>query len=82
MYESNEIVGNRQLQTAKNLYNNAQLFLNGNNMTINVSSCFTSTKRNGTADQVALGYRFVAGTTDGLEDFDFNQSEHSANPFW
>jgi neutral ceramidase len=30
MYESNVIIGQRQFQTAKDLYDNAQLFLNGN----------------------------------------------------
>ncbi|CAF0953094.1 unnamed protein product [Adineta steineri] len=93
MYESNEIIGTRQFETAKNLYDNAQLFLNGNYMvdyrhsyvdmqTINVSSRFTSTKRNETTCQAALGYGFAAGTTDGPGDFDFTQSENSTNPFW
>jgi hypothetical protein len=30
MYESNEIIGQRQFQTAKDLFDKAQLFLNGN----------------------------------------------------
>jgi neutral ceramidase len=30
MYQSNEIIGQRQFETAKGLFDNAQLFLNGN----------------------------------------------------
>ncbi|CAF1687883.1 unnamed protein product, partial [Adineta ricciae] len=91
MYESNTIIGQRQFETAKDLYDRAQTFLNGNvqyrhtyidMQTINVSSRFTSTKRNETTCQAALGYGFAAGTTDGPGDFDFTQSKNSTNPFW
>ncbi|CAF1335658.1 unnamed protein product [Rotaria sordida] len=91
MYESNEIIGKRQFETAKDLYDKAQLFINGNvnfrhtyvdMQTINVSSRFTSTGHNETTCQAALGSSFAAGTTDGPGDFDFTQSSNSTNPFW
>ncbi|CAF0798677.1 unnamed protein product [Adineta ricciae] len=91
MYESNTIIGQRQFETAKDLYDRAQTFLGGNvqyrhsyidMQTINVSSRFTSTKQNETTCQAALGYGFAAGTTDGPGDFDFTQSKNSTNPFW
>ena len=49
---------------------------------INVSSRFSSTGRNETTCQAALGYSFAAGTTDGPGDFDFTQSSNSTNVFW
>ncbi|CAF3464674.1 unnamed protein product [Rotaria sp. Silwood1] len=93
MYESNQIIGKRQFETAKDLYDKAELFIDGNSIvnfrhtyvdmqTINVSSRFTSTGRNETTCQAALGYSFAAGTTDGPGDFDFTQSTNSTNPFW
>ncbi|CAF4608786.1 unnamed protein product, partial [Rotaria sp. Silwood2] len=90
-YESNEIIGKIQFEAAKVLYDNAQLYINGianfrhiyiNMQTINVSSHYTSTGRNETTCQAALGYAFAAGATDGHGDFDFKQSTNSTNPFW
>lgn len=47
-----------------------------------VDSRFTTTGRNETTCQAALGYSFAAGTTDGPGDFDFTQSSNSTNVFW
>jgi neutral ceramidase len=47
-----------------------------------VSSRFTSTGRNETTCQAALGYAFAAGATDGHGDFDFTQGSNSTNIFW
>ncbi|CAF3077357.1 unnamed protein product [Rotaria sp. Silwood2] len=80
-------------RSEKYLYDKAQVFINGNGIvnfrhtyvdmqTINVSSHFTSTGRNETTCQAALGYAFAAGTTDGPGDFDFTQSANSTNIFW
>lgn len=47
-----------------------------------MNSRFTSTKRNETTCQAALGYSFAAGTTDGPGAFDFTQSTNSTNLLW
>ena len=47
-----------------------------------VNSRYTSTGRNETTCEAALGYAFAAGTTDGPGEFDFTQSTNSVNPFW
>lgn len=47
-----------------------------------MNSRFTSTKRNESTCQAALGAAFAAGTTDGPGEFDFTQSSTSMNIFW
>lgn len=50
--------------------------------TVNIDRRFTSTGKNETTCQAALGYAFAAGATDGHGDFDFEQGSNSTNPFW
>ncbi|CAF1217065.1 unnamed protein product, partial [Didymodactylos carnosus] len=90
-YESTEIIGRMQFESARDLYNSAEIYLTSgvdyrhiytDMQTQNVSSKFTTTGKNVTTCQAALGYSFAAGTTDGPGAFDFTQSTTSPNPFW
>jgi len=93
-YDSMRIIGQRQVDAAMKLYNEAayndEFSADGvdyryqyfDMQTINVSKRFTSTGKDEQTCIAALGYSFAAGTTDGPGDFDFTQGTTHGNPFW
>jgi len=93
MFESCEIIGRKQFEFAKELYNQqgAKLYSKGSMVDyaatyvempgLNVSDPVTG-EPIGTLCKAAMGDSFAAGTTDGPGMFDFTQGANSSNPFW
>jgi len=88
MFESTEIIGQKQYDHALKLMQSATVEVKGpidfrhafRHMTgLNVTLDDGST---GTLCTPAMGYAFAAGTTDGPGAFDFTQGTNSSNPFW
>jgi len=92
MFESTEIIGRMQFETAYDLYNSPQqtviepivdyrlAYFDFQNLTVDAK--YTSTNRTERTCQPALGYSFAAGTIDGPGEFDFTQGTNKSNPFW
>jgi len=93
MFDSCEIIGRKQFDFAKELYNKpgAKLHSKGSMVDyvgsyvkmpgLNVSDPLTG-KPLGSLCKAAMGDSFAAGTTDGPGAFDFTQGANSSNPFW
>lgn len=91
MYDSMMIIGERQYETARELYETASNYIGigvdyryqyVDMEHVNISSKYTSTNQDEITCQAAMGYAFAAGTTDGPGDFDFIQNQTHTNPFW
>lgn len=91
MQESCLIIGTKQFEAARDLYNNATTKISGPvdfrhtyiDMKVQtVRPEFSTTGETGKTCTAAMGYSFAAGTTDGPGDFDFTQGTNSTNPFW
>jgi len=92
-YESTEIIAQKQLEEALNLYNAATIPVRGGvdyrhtwlyMPNITVSANYTHSGKQEHLCRAGLGYSFAAGTTDGPGDFDFTQADNNTagNPFW
>ena len=80
MYESTQIIGTRQYQKAKELFNSTKIKLNGSiqfiHQTIDMSNvAIVSNNKTFETCKPAMGYSFAAGTTDGPGAFDFHQGK-------
>lgn len=88
MFESTRIIGERQYDVARSLFDNANRELDGpvdSRMSYVDMAATVVTLDNGTKVTTctpAFGYSFAAGTTDGPGMFNFVQSTTSGNPFW
>ena len=87
MFESTKMIGNKQYETAKKLFDSASMKVTGPlafvHQYIDMSNVQLQTS-NGTVTtcKPAMGYSFAAGTTDGPGAFDFQQGITKATPFW
>jgi len=89
MFESTQIIGERQFLHAMELLRNAATSLHDYRVSfrhsfINMAN-LTVALHDGTVVRTcpaALGYSFAAGTTDGPGQFDFTQHANTSNPFW
>lgn len=88
MFQSTQIIGQRQFEAAKNIMDNAQDELTGaidfrhsfvDMSKVNVT---LSSGRVVTTCDPAMGYSFAAGTTDGPGMFNFTQGTTTGNIFW
>jgi neutral ceramidase len=88
MYESCQIIGDKQHQFAKQLMSSAKEMVKG---PIDYRHSWVKmpglnvTLSNGQVTQLcsaAMGYSFAAGTTDGPGMFSFAQGTTTGNPFW
>jgi len=88
MFESTEIIGRKQFDHAKRLYQKATEELSG---PLDYRHSFVALGQlpvkleNGTEVRTcgaALGYSFAAGTTDGCGQFNFTQGTNTTNLFW
>ncbi|CAK9183261.1 unnamed protein product [Ilex paraguariensis] len=91
-YESTQIIGDRQMKKAVDLFNTAAEQINGKvdyrHIYLDFSKLqVTIPKPGGGSESVktcpaAMGFAFAAGTTDGPGAFDFKQGDDSGNAFW
>lgn len=89
MFESTQIIGDKQFQFAKKLMSEAtETLMDGpvdyRHSFVDMSS-LNVTRADGTTVSTckpAMGYSFAAGTTDGPGMFNFIQGTTSGNPFW
>jgi len=87
MFDSTRIIGERQYNKAKELFDNATTVLQG---PVDFRHSFVdmtnvSVVVDGNEERTcppAMGYSFAAGTTDGPGAFNFEQGDTSTNPFW
>eukprot|EP01038_Epipyxis_sp_PR26KG_P009368 gene9368-12621_t len=88
IFESTQIIGDKQFQHALNLMNEAKEELRG---TVDYRHSFVDMSKlnvklsdgsNVRLCSPAMGYAFAAGTTDGPGMFGFTQNTTSGNPFW
>lgn len=90
MFESTKIIGEKQYEKAKRLFDTATLRVEGplafvhhyidmSNVTLTVKTPEVATVQ---TCKPAMGYSFAAGTTDGPGAFDFQQGITQATPFW
>ncbi|XP_013402701.1 neutral ceramidase isoform X2 [Lingula anatina] len=88
MYESTKIIGKKQYEKAKELFDGANTLLTGpvdyrhqfvdmSNQKVQIDATHYAT-----TCPPAMGYSFAAGTTDGPGSFDFTQGTTTGNPFW
>lgn len=93
MFESCEIIGRKQFEFAKELYNKPGAKLHSKNTMVDYVSSYVMMPGLNVSDPVtgepvgslckaAMGDSFAAGTTDGPGMFDFTQGANSSNPFW
>jgi neutral ceramidase len=98
MFESTQIIGERQFEKAVEIYESASTVVNGpvdyrhtfidmSNLTFPFVNNTSSSNDNSNNHIVhtcpaAMGYAFAAGTTDGPGMFNFVQSTTTSNPFW
>eukprot|EP00697_Spironema_sp_BW2_P003066 gnl/Spiro4/14098_TR7571_c0_g1_i1.p1 gnl/Spiro4/14098_TR7571_c0_g1~~gnl/Spiro4/14098_TR7571_c0_g1_i1.p1 ORF type:complete len:772 (+),score=231.04 gnl/Spiro4/14098_TR7571_c0_g1_i1:48-2363(+) len=91
MRDSTRIIGEKQYQAARALFENATTEVVGKidsrffwvKMShASVSAAFTSTHKDATTCAPAMGDSFAAGTTDGPGAFNFKQGSTSPNPFF
>lgn len=88
MFESTKMIGQRQYEKAKRLFDSASVKVSGPvgfihqhiDMT-NIVLGKVNNKTIGTC-KPAMGYSFAAGTIDGPGAFDFQQGVTKASPFW
>jgi neutral ceramidase len=92
-FDSTRIIGKQQFTAGLNLYNLANIVIQGpidyrhqwvNMENVTVSPTFTKLDQPVNTCTAALGDSFAAGTTDGPGDFDFRQGSNSTkyNPYW
>lgn len=88
MFESTQIIGNKQYEFAKKLMETATEEITGpidyRHSFVDMST-LNVTLANGesvTLCDPAMGYSFAAGTTDGPGMFSFTQGTTTGNPFW
>jgi neutral ceramidase len=87
MFESTKIIGQKQYEKAKSLFDSATTKIEGPlgfvHQYVDMSNVQLQTS-NGTVTtcKPAMGYSFAAGTTDGPGAFDFQQGITKATPFW
>lgn len=88
MFESTQIIGNKQYEFAKNLMATATEEVTGpidyRHSFVDMSA-LNVTLSNGASTKLcdpAMGYAFAAGTTDGPGMFSFTQGTTTGNPFW
>ena len=88
--ESTQIIGQRQYEQAKALYQAATISISGNIAyrhsfidfsKLAVAASFSGESASSTCD-AALGYAFAAGTEDGKGPDWFNEGENSENPLF
>ena len=89
MFESTQIIGDKQFQFAKKLMSEATDSLMDGPVDFRHSfidmSSLNVTRADGSTVftcKPAMGYSFAAGTTDGPGMFGFTQGTTSGNPFW
>eukprot|EP00128_Syssomonas_multiformis_P011758 Colp12_sorted_trinity150504_noHs@10555 len=88
MVESTEIIGRKQYEKARELYDQAATAIKGPVDYVHVWMDFTNVTvalpdgSTGKTCKPAMGYAFAAGTTDGPGAFNFVQSTTTPNPFW
>ncbi|XP_076318087.1 neutral ceramidase isoform X1 [Tachypleus tridentatus] len=87
MFESTQIIGQRQYEKAKELFTGASKKLYGPVQFIHqyIDMSNVAVNYNGTEGHTckpAMGYSFAAGTVDGPGDFNFQQGTKSSSPFW
>lgn len=88
MFESTQIIGEKQFDFALDLYKDATDKVNGGissrHSFINMSKQDVKLENGDSAKtcDAALGYSFAAGTTDGPGSNKFQQGSTSGNPFW
>ncbi len=90
MFESTKIIGEKQYEKAKRLFDTANLRVEGPlafvHQYIDMSNVTLALKPPEVATvqtcKPAMGYSFAAGTTDGPGAFDFQQGITKATPFW
>jgi neutral ceramidase len=83
MFESTQIIGQRQVDKALELFSNAKSDIGTTVDYIHQFVHMPSLEVNGTTlCSPAMGYAFAAGTTDGPGAFDFKQGTTTGNPFW
>ncbi|KAI5795177.1 Neutral/alkaline nonlysosomal ceramidase [Geopyxis carbonaria] len=92
--ESCRIIGEKQYQGAKNIYQSTQTPVAGDDGVVRSFHTFVdfgapykfklSNGSEATTCKAALGFGFAGGTTDGPGAFDFTQNDPGApkNPFW
>lgn len=89
--ESANIIGHRQYEKAKELWDGATTEINGDIKTAftwkqmhdkKIIAKFTSTGKDETTCTAALGFGFAGGTTDGPGDFPFHQGDLTGNKFF
>lgn len=87
MFESTKIIGERQYEKARSLFESANIKVEGPlaiaHQYVDMSNVKLQTS-NGTVTtcKPAMGYSFAAGTTDGPGAFDFQQGVTTSTPFW
>lgn len=88
MFESTQIIGNKQYEFAKQLMETATEEIVGpidyRHSFVDMSA-LNVTLSNGDSTKLcdpAMGYSFAAGTTDGPGMFSFTQGTITGNPFW
>lgn len=88
MFESNQIIGERQFYKARELFATATEKVTGRISFVHQHVDMTSVNVILPSGQLvhtckpAMGYSFAAGTTDGPGAFDFRQGTTSPNVFW
>lgn len=88
MFESTRIIGEKQYEKARELFDNANTKLRGPvnyvHQFVDMSNVVVVLPNNLTVRtcKPAMGYSFAAGTIDGPGAFNFQQGETSSTPFW
>mmetsp|Transcript_2818 Transcript_2818/g.3022 ORF Transcript_2818/g.3022 Transcript_2818/m.3022 type:complete len:734 (+) Transcript_2818:50-2251(+) len=88
MFESTQIIGDKQYQFAKQLMTTATEQVTGpidyrhSWVQFPFLNVTTSSGKQVTLCSAAVGYAFAAGTTDGPGFFAFSQGATTGNPFW
>lgn len=88
-FESTRIIGERQFQKAKELFNKASEKVKGKvgyrHTYVDFSKLVVTLPKQGGVVKTcpaAMGFGFAAGTTDGPGAFDFKQGDDKGNAFW
>lgn len=87
MFESTQIIGERQFNTGKSLFDSAKTEITGPVDFVHVfrnmsDISLTFNKKTVHTCRPAMGFSFAAGTIDGHGDFNFTQGDTNGSPLW